>query len=340
MESHRHTRLTRIARRSMRRSAEHRARRTATETVRDFDASLDVGREYLDHVEKRARGIESRAADHASRTEFLDIRREKGGDVDHRSFVLTPGFHGENLDDGKHVRVLHRILDRPFLARPDRVLHIAQQHLLASQLPSHDSVGHGHAAVAVTCLSGIELGHPQHVLADLRRRQFVIDLVLDAVHAEETNLRLGFFRDHLVIRLDAASRFFRLLSRRFGRRRHLLLGSFFLLGRLSPQRYGPSHQNHAQRRSPHEHPHAIPPSVATHVLSSTQLAKSDRIRSQSLHSMPPLPVRARKQEAPVPGRLAEASRTRPLLEHPRYALWATGVPLVRGIRTVQGFRLL
>ena len=84
------------------------------------------------------------------------------------------------------------------------VLHVAQQDVIVTLVPTHHTILRLQPAVAIAGLRARDLRQPDELTAKLANGNLVVQLVLDAVGLEHTLARLGLVGDDLVVRLDLA----------------------------------------------------------------------------------------------------------------------------------------
>ena len=163
---------------------------------------LDILRKHFHGFDEGPLRIDARRVQPPLGAEFLDVRGEQIGHVDHGRLVLAPGLDGEGLDDRLERGGLDRVLDAVVAAGADAVLDVAQQNFFVAQLPAHHAVARCRAAVAEAGLRLFDLRDPQQLVAQRVERNLVENLVVEAVDQEEPLLSRGLVGDDLVIRLD------------------------------------------------------------------------------------------------------------------------------------------
>ncbi len=168
--------------------------------MRRFD--FDVVRERHRTLDERARPVEGARPHAGAAAELRHFSRERTRDVDHRRIVLAECLDVEGHQDRVVVGRLDRLRDRLPAVGDDVVGDAAQQDAIAAPLPLHDT-----AANRLPTLPGADrrprdLTDPEELLVQLRCRDLVIEPIADAVHGEESLVRLGFFGDDPVVRPD------------------------------------------------------------------------------------------------------------------------------------------
>ena len=117
--------------------------------------------------------------------------------------VFAPSSDGKRADNRLDRRTLDGVFNRVVDVGPDRVFHVAQQHCLFAQLPTHDAVLHRHAGDAEAGLCAADLRDPEHIAGKFVGRNLVEYLAINTMHEEQAGIGLGLVRDHLVVRLDS-----------------------------------------------------------------------------------------------------------------------------------------
>ena len=148
-------------------------------------ASMLVGNAFTFSMNVR-RGSMPAGTEPPLGAELGQVGGQGRGHLDHRPLVLAVGLDRKDRDDRLQRGRLHGVLDRVAHVGADLVLHVAQQDVIAALLPAHDAVAHRLAGIAVAGLRLLELGHPEHLLAQLLRRDLEEDLVVDPMDEEQT----------------------------------------------------------------------------------------------------------------------------------------------------------
>ena len=195
VQDHRDTALRRIAARLGRkpRPVAVLARCGLLELVGRQHPGLDVAGKGLHLFDEGPVVVQTFGLDRLRGAELALIGDEEVRDLDHRRLVLAVGGDVEDLDDRRHRGRLDRDRNRILDIGADFVLDVAQQHAISTALPAHDPVANRHAGPRVAGLGRRDLGHPDHVLAELGGRDLEVDLVVFAMDGEK-----AFVGGHLV----------------------------------------------------------------------------------------------------------------------------------------------
>ena len=174
----------------------------AGEAIGQDDLGLDVLGERLDLLDERPLRVGPGGVQSPLGAELGHVGREQRGHVDHRCLVLAVGPDREDLDDGLQRGGDHGVLDRVVGLGADGVIDVAEQDVLAADLPADDAVADRAAAVAVPGLGPLHLRDPEQVLAESLGRDLVKHLAVDPVDDEQAQVGLGLLGDDLVVGLD------------------------------------------------------------------------------------------------------------------------------------------
>ena len=163
---------------------------------------FDVARKRLDGIKKTAARVHVPRVEPALGAELIHILGKEVRNLDDHGFVLAVGEHVEDLDDGGEIRLGDRDGDGIIGIGADAIAHIAEQDALAAHLPAHHPLPGGHARIGASGGGLLDCGHPEHVLAQLIRHNFVIQVVPDDVRPKEADFGHCLVGDDLVVGLD------------------------------------------------------------------------------------------------------------------------------------------
>ena len=160
---------------------------------------VHVARERGELLDERSRGVDGSAA--ATGGELLDATGEHARHFDHGRAVLAVGFDVERRDDRIDFDQRHRESRGQRAVGGDVVVvDVAHENAIVAALEADHAVGTERAVDADARGRTSEDGGDDEVLTDFALGKLEVEARPHLVHAEDTGLRLGAWRDHRGVR--------------------------------------------------------------------------------------------------------------------------------------------